>query len=93
MPSSRGSFHLGIEPRSPTLQADSFPAELLGKPSTISSMFKLLQLARICVSAKGSNLKLYLVTMSFGVLQSQRVSQGFPGNHDIETLEDNRPVI
>ena len=28
MPSSRGSSHTGIEPRSPALQADSLPAEL-----------------------------------------------------------------
>ena len=32
MPSSRGSSQPGIEPRSPTLQADSLPAELPGKP-------------------------------------------------------------
>ena len=32
MPSSRDSSHLGIEPRSPTLWADSLPAELPGKP-------------------------------------------------------------
>ena len=29
---SRGSSHPGIEPRSPTLQVDSLPAELQGKP-------------------------------------------------------------
>ena len=29
---SRGSSWLGIEPRSPTLQADSLPAEAQGKP-------------------------------------------------------------
>ena len=27
MPSSRGSFHTGIEPRSPALQVDSLPSE------------------------------------------------------------------
>ena len=32
MPSSRGSSQTGIEPRSPTLQADSLPVELPGKP-------------------------------------------------------------
>ena len=32
MPSSRGSSHPGIEPRSPALQVDSLPAELPGKP-------------------------------------------------------------
>ena len=31
-PFSRGSSHPGIEPRSPTLQADSLPAEPQGKP-------------------------------------------------------------
>ena len=31
-PFSRGSFNPGIEPRSPTLQADSLPAEPQGKP-------------------------------------------------------------
>ena len=31
-PFSRGSSQPGIEPRSPTLQADSLPAELRGKP-------------------------------------------------------------
>ena len=31
-PFSRGSSNPGIEPRSPTLQADSLPAELSGKP-------------------------------------------------------------
>ena len=33
MPSSRGSSQPGIEPRSPTLQADSLPSEPPGKPS------------------------------------------------------------
>ena len=32
MPSSRGSSHPGIEPRSPALQVDSLPAETPGKP-------------------------------------------------------------
>ena len=32
MPSSRGSSQPGIEPRSPTLQADSLPSEPPGKP-------------------------------------------------------------
>ena len=31
MPSSRGSFHTGIEPRSPALQVDSLPSEPPGK--------------------------------------------------------------
>ena len=31
-PFSRGSFNPGIEPSSPTLQADSLPAEPQGKP-------------------------------------------------------------
>ena len=34
MPSSRGSSQLGIEPRSPTLQADSLQAEPPEKPRT-----------------------------------------------------------
>ena len=32
MPSSRGSSHPGIEPRSPALQADSLLSEPPGKP-------------------------------------------------------------
>ena len=32
MPSSRGSSNSEIEPRSPTLQADSLPSESQGKP-------------------------------------------------------------
>ena len=32
MPSSRDSFHPGIKPRSPALQAESLPAELPEKP-------------------------------------------------------------
>ena len=35
MPSSRGSSDLGIEPRSPTLQADSLPSEPRGMPKNI----------------------------------------------------------
>ena len=35
MPSSRGYSHSGIEPRSPTLQADSLPSEPLQKPKNI----------------------------------------------------------
>ena len=32
---SRGSSHSGIQPRSPTLQADSLPSEPSGKPSLL----------------------------------------------------------
>ena len=32
MPSSRGSSQPGIKPKSPSLQADSLPSELQGKP-------------------------------------------------------------
>ena len=34
---------LGIEPRSPTLQADFLPSELLGKPSRQNSLNQLFQ--------------------------------------------------
>ena len=34
-PFSGGSSHPGIEPRAPTLQADSLPAELSGKPAAV----------------------------------------------------------
>ena len=47
-PFSRGSSQPGIEPRSPTLQADSLPAELHGKPmiradSSIAIKVKITQ--------------------------------------------------
>ena len=43
-PFSRGSSHPGIEPRSPTLQADSLPAEPPGKPkNTVVGSLSLLQ--------------------------------------------------
>jgi len=47
-PFSRGSSQPGIEPRSPTLQADSLPAELRGKPmfradSSIAIKVKITQ--------------------------------------------------
>ena len=41
MTSSRGSSHPGIKPRFSTLQADSVPAELPGKPIYIFYMWKL----------------------------------------------------
>ena len=37
-PFSRGSSNPGIEPRSPSLQADSLPAEPQGKPSILGTM-------------------------------------------------------
>ena len=44
MPSSRGSSSPGIEPKSPTLQADSLPSEPPGKPkNTGVSSLSLLQ--------------------------------------------------
>ena len=44
MPSSRGSSHPGIRPRSPTLQVDSLPSEPQGKPkNTGMGSLSLLQ--------------------------------------------------
>ena len=40
-PFSRGSSNPGIEPRSPTLQADSLPAEPPGKPIYFTYLFQL----------------------------------------------------
>ena len=40
VPFSRDLPNLGIEPRSPTLQADSLPAEPPGKPAMIWPVFK-----------------------------------------------------
>ena len=37
MPSSRGSSHPGIKPRSPTLQADSLPFESPGHRLSVSA--------------------------------------------------------
>ena len=42
-PFSRGSSNPRIEPRSPTLQADSLPVELQGKPNTGVGSLSLLQ--------------------------------------------------
>ena len=38
VPFSRGSYQPRIEPRSPALQADSFPAEPQGKPIKIDKL-------------------------------------------------------
>ena len=38
VPFSRGSYQPRIEPRSPALQADSFPAEQQGKPIKIDKL-------------------------------------------------------
>ena len=52
MPSSRGSSNPGTEPRSPTLQADSLPAELprTARQFILQVKAHLHQLVSICFS-------------------------------------------
>ena len=56
VPFSRGSSHSGIEPRSPTPQVNSLPAEPQGKPKN-TGVGSLSLLQRICLSQE-SNLEL-----------------------------------